>query len=75
VTPTFRLESAKAVHQRNVHRAALAVNVFTIDPPPSTKLKRGIAQPAYGQPGGGVEVIFVNSSPDKTVMGSVLIPP
>jgi hypothetical protein len=64
-----------AVRRYALPNPALAVNVFTIDPPPSTKLKRGIAQPAYGQPGGGVEVIFVNSSPDKTVMGSVLIPP
>src|SRR6266436_1539593 len=51
-----------------------AVYVFTIDPPIRTKLKRGVAQPAYGQPGGGVEVIFVNGSPDKTVMGPAQIP-
>jgi hypothetical protein len=49
--------------------------VFTIDPPIRTKLKRGVAQAAYGQPGGGVEVIFVNGSPDKTVTGPVQIPP
>lgn len=52
-----------------------AVYVFTIDPPIRTKLKRGVAQPAYGQPGGGVEVIFVNGSPDKTVTGPAQIPP
>ena len=52
-----------------------ALHVFTIDPPVTTKLKRGIAQPAYGQPGGGVEVIFVNGSPDKTVIGPAQIPP
>ncbi len=52
-----------------------AVHVSTIDPPIRTKLKRGIAQPAYGQPGGGVEIIFVNGSPDKTVTGPVEIPP
>jgi len=52
-----------------------AVNVFTIDPPIRTKLQRGIAQPAYGQPGGGVEVIFVNGSPNNTVTGPVQIPP
>ena len=52
-----------------------AVHVFTIDPPIRTKLKRGIAQPAYGQPGGGVEVIFVNGSLDKTVTGPAQIPP
>jgi hypothetical protein len=52
-----------------------AVYVFTIDPPIRTKLKRGIAQPAYGQPGGGVEVIFVNGSPNNTVTGPAQIPP
>ena len=52
-----------------------AVNVFTIDPPIKTILKRGIAQPAYGQPGGGVEAIFVNGSPPNTVTGPVQIPP
>jgi hypothetical protein len=53
-----------------------AVHVFTIDPPVMiTILKRGTAQPAYGQPGGGVEVIFVNGSPDKTVTGPEQIPP
>ena len=51
-----------------------AVYVFTIDPPLRTKLKRGVAQPAYGQPGGGVEVIFVNGSPDRTVTGPAQIP-
>jgi len=52
-----------------------AVNVFTIGPPPGTILKRGVAQPTYGQPGGGVEVIFVNGSPPQTVTGPVQIPP
>jgi hypothetical protein len=52
-----------------------AVNVFTIDPPLGTILKRGVAQPAYGQPGGGVEIIFVNGSPDNTVTGPEQIPP
>jgi hypothetical protein len=53
-----------------------AVHVFTIDPPITTTiLKRGIVQPAYGQSGGGVEVIFVNGSPPKTVTGPKQIPP
>lgn len=47
-----------------------AVNVFTIKPPAQTTLKRGVAQPAYGQPGGGVEVLFVNGSPPNTVTSS-----
>jgi hypothetical protein len=91
VTPTGALlpgtyatteEDAKHVRTGRdaVRRYALpnpmpAVNVFTIDPPIRTILKRGIAQPAYGQPGGGVEVIFVTGSPPKTVTGPVQIPP
>jgi hypothetical protein len=91
VTPTRGLlrgtyatteEDAKHVNTGRdaVRRYALpnpipAVNVFTIDPPLRTKLKRGVAQPAYGQPGGGVEVIFVNGSPDRTVTGPAQIPP
>jgi len=44
-----------------------AIHRFTIQPPVGTNLQRGIAQPAYGQPGGGVEVIFTAGSPDHTV--------
>lgn len=51
-----------------------ASNVFTIKPPGKTTLKRGIVKPAYGEPGGGVEVIFVNGSPDGTVTGPETIP-
>jgi len=91
VTPTLGLvpgtyatteEDAKQVKTGSdaVRRYALpnpipAANVFTIDPPIKTKLKRGVAQPAYGQPGGGVEVIFVNGSPAQTVTGPAQIPP
>lgn len=73
---TYATTEADAKHVKTgrdaVKRYALpnpkpAVYLFTIDPPLRTKLKRGVAQPAYGQPGGGVEVIFVNGSPDKTV--------
>ena len=81
---TYATTAADAKHVKRgrdaVRRYALpnpkpAVYVFTIEPPVKTKLKRGIAQPAYGQPGGGVEVIFVNGSPDKTVTGPAQIPP
>jgi hypothetical protein len=64
-----------AVKRYALPNPAPAVHVFTIAPPVKTKLKRGVAQPAYGQPGGGVEVIFVNGSPDNTVTGPAQIPP
>lgn len=51
-----------------------ASNVFTISPPDKTRLQRGIVEPAYGEPGGGVEVIFVDGSPDYTVTGPEKIP-
>lgn len=51
-----------------------ASNVFTISPASDTELKRGTAQPANNQPGGGVEVIFVNGLPSGTVTGPVTIP-
>jgi hypothetical protein len=84
VPGTYATTEADAKHVKTgrdaVKRYALpnpkpAVYVFTIDPPLRTKLKRGVAQPAYGQQGGGVEVIFVNGSPDKTVTGPAQIPP
>jgi hypothetical protein len=51
-----------------------ANNVFTILPPEKTRLQRGIVEPAYGEPGGGVEVIFVDGTPDYTVSGPEKIP-
>jgi hypothetical protein len=51
-----------------------ASNVFTINPAQDTDLKRGTTQPANNQPGGGVEVIFVNGLPDRTVTGPTTIP-
>jgi hypothetical protein len=64
-----------AVKRYALPNPAPAVHVFTIRPPMKTKLRRGVAQLAYGQPGGGVEVIFVNGSPNKTVTGPAQIPP
>lgn len=86
VTPTgglvpdsYATTAADAKHVKTgsdaVRRYALpnpmpAVNVFLIRPPAKTPLKRDIAQPAYGQLGGGVEVLFVNGSPPNTVTSS-----
>lgn len=51
-----------------------ATNVFTISPAKDAELRRGTAQPANSQPGGGVEVIFVVGLPDGTVSGPSTIP-
>jgi hypothetical protein len=42
---------------------------FTIEPHKDTVIKKGIAQPAYGHRGGGVEVLFVEGTHPKTVTG------
>jgi hypothetical protein len=65
---------AEAVARYALPNKAPANQVFTIRPPEKTNLQRGIAQPAYGEPGGGVEVIFVDGSPDATVYGPDEIP-
>jgi len=48
--------------------------VFTIMPLRDTVVQYGIVQPAYGQPGGGVEVIFTNGTDPGTVEGPEQIP-
>jgi len=63
-----------AVARYALPNPAPASNVFTITPPGDIDLRRGTTQPAYNQPGGGVEVIFVNGSPDGTVSGPAKIP-
>jgi hypothetical protein len=63
-----------AVQRYALENKSPASNVFTIDPPKETNLQRGVVEPAYGEPGGGVEVIFVNGSPDGTVSGPRIIP-
>ena len=47
---------------------------FTIKPAIATRLQSGIVQPAYGEPGGGVEVIFVDGTCDHSVSEANIIP-
>lgn len=51
-----------------------AIYIFTILPPQGTQIQRGIVKPANNKPGGGVEVIFKDGSPEKTVTGPKKIP-
>jgi hypothetical protein len=51
-----------------------ASNVFTIRPHGGTTMQRGIVEPAYNQPGGGVEVLFADGTQAGTVSGPVRIP-
>jgi hypothetical protein len=47
---------------------------FTIRPVPTTLIQYGIAQPAHGQPGGGVEVILTEGTTLRTVTGPESLP-
>lgn len=63
-----------AVHRYALPNKSSAIYRFFILPPGATRLQLGIAQPAYGEPGGGVEVIFVDGTPANTVYGPDEIP-
>jgi hypothetical protein len=51
-----------------------ACYVFTGRPHKGTEIQKGIVEPAFNQPGGGVEVIFPNGTQPNTVTGPVEIP-
>jgi hypothetical protein len=61
------------VRFRNLESARMKYE-FVILPPGGTLIQEGIVEPAYGQPGGGVEVIFVYGSPRKTVTRGRTLP-
>jgi len=48
--------------------------LFTLKPVATTLVQYGTAQPAHGQPGGGVEVIFTEGTTPRTVTGPELLP-
>ena len=52
-----------------------AVNKFELQPPGPIKVRRGRVAPAYGQPGGGKEVIFDNGASAGTLKSKSKIPP
>jgi hypothetical protein len=53
---------------------APASHLFTIRPLPGTLIQIGTAQPAFDQPGGGVEVLFPTGTDAVTVSGPERIP-
>jgi hypothetical protein len=55
-----------AVQRYALPNPAPAVHRYYLQPPKPISIQRGTVQPAYGQPGGGAEVIFVNGAPAKT---------
>lgn len=64
----------EAVARYALPNPAPASNVFTIKPHKDTVIQRGIVEPANGQPGGGVEVIFTDGTQPGTVTGPEKIP-
>ena len=65
---------SEAVRRYALPNPAPASYVWTGKPKKATKIKRGTAQPAYGQPGGGAEVIFTKGTQPNTVTGPEQIP-
>lgn len=63
-----------AVQRYALPNSAPAVNRFWLSPPQAVNVQRGTAQPAYGQPGGGVEVLFTNGAPANTLKKQDQIP-
>lgn len=59
----YALENKKSANKR-----------FTIKPDAKTRLQSGIVQPAHGEPGGGVEVIFVDGTCDHSVSEPDILP-
>lgn len=51
-----------------------AVYVFTVKPLKDTPIQRGIVEPEFKQPGGGVEVLFCDGTVAKTVTDRCTIP-
>lgn len=68
------LTGKEAVRRYALPNPEPAVNVFIIKPVIATPIQSGIAQPAYGQPGGGVEVVFTAGTTRLTVTGREKIP-
>ena len=81
LTPLKTAEDAKNVQTglAAVARYALpnpkpAIYVFTVRPVADTAAQRGTVQPAFGQPGGGVELRFPDGTAPRTVIGPDQIP-
>jgi hypothetical protein len=64
-----------AVRRYALPNPAPAVHRFYLGPPHPIPVQRGTAQPAFGQPGGGVEVIVVSGAPPRTKYQQDKIPP
>jgi hypothetical protein len=64
----------EAVRRYALPDPAPASYVLTSRPAAKTAIQRGIVAPAYGQPGGGVEVIFPNGTAPSTTTGPDQIP-
>jgi hypothetical protein len=64
----------EAVARYALPNPAPASYVFTGKPKKDTVIQRGSVEPAYGQPGGGVEVLFKKGTQPNTVTGPMKIP-
>jgi len=65
---------ADAVRRYALPNPDPAVHRFLLQPPLPAAIQRGIAEPAHGQPGGGVEVVFPRGTAARTVLSESKIP-
>lgn len=63
-----------AVRRYAIPNLQPAIYVFAIRPDKYTKIQKGIVQSTNNLPGGGVEVLFVDGTQPKTVIGMNKIP-
>ena len=69
------LTGKQAVERYALPNPDPAVHRFTIMPHASTSIQYGVVEPAHGQPGGGVEVIFTQGTNAWSVIAQDKIPP
>ncbi len=69
------LTGKQAVERYALPNSDPAVHRFTIMPNADTPIQYGIVEPAHGQPGGGVEVIFPAGTNPWSVVRQDQIPP
>ena len=66
---------AEAVARYALPNPTPAEHRYHLKPPTSITVRRGRVAPAYGQPGGGIEVVFVDAGPKGTKYKQDRIPP
>ena len=72
---TYVKSGMDAVRRYALARPEPAVHRYYLEPRRLISIRRGTVQPAFGQPGGGVEAIFERGAPAGTKRKQDEIPP